>query len=63
VKSNNVKQYAPRADARIAMRIPSQTLALVNRAADADGRSMSAMAVRLIQMGIAQMVAEGRIAV
>jgi len=61
--SNNVKQSQPKADARIAMRIPSQTLALVNRAADADGRTMSAMAVRLMQMGLAQMVAEGRFAV
>lgn len=61
--SNNVKQSAPKADARIAMRIPSRTLALVNRAADVDGRTMSTMAVRLMQMGIAQMVAEGRLSV
>jgi len=60
--SNNVKQQA-KSDARIAMRLPSCTLELVTRAAKAEDRSMSQMAVRLMQMGLAAMVADGRLAV
>jgi len=45
------------------MRLPSQTLALVKEAARQDGRTTSAMFVRLMQIGLATMVADGRLAV
>lgn len=45
------------------MRLPSCTLELVTRAAKAEDRSMSQMAVRLMQMGLAAMVADGRLAI